>query len=141
MVRCNSTLPNCGTERGARGLLVERPARRAQAQAQRGIGRVGLFKHQQMMRRGAHIADRGQGARAELALHARHPVLRVGRYVVGVDGGNADQRLKLAPIDGGIRICPAGSVSHVLQGEALARIGARSGHGKRRREERRRGDV
>ena len=35
-----------GAEGGARGLLVERPARRAQAQAQRGIGGVGLLKHQ-----------------------------------------------------------------------------------------------
>ena len=139
MVRCSSTLPNAGPNVRARRLLVERSAGRAQAQAQRGIGGVGLFKHQQMMRRSAHIADRGQRSRAHLPLDARHPVLRVGRHVVRIDGGNADQRLKLAPVHAGVRIRAAGAVGHVLQGEALPGIGARCGHGKRRSEQRRRG--
>ncbi len=105
---------------GSRRLLVERAARRAQAQAQRRIGRIRFFKHQQMMRRSAHVAHRGQRRRAELPLHARHPVLCVGRYVVRIDGRNAHQRLKLAPVHARIRIRAARSIRHMLQREIAA---------------------
>ena len=37
--------------------------------------------------------------RAELPLHAGHPVLGVRRHIVRIDRRNAHQRFELAPID------------------------------------------
>ena len=66
-------------------------------------------------------------------------MLGVGSHVAGIDGGNADQRLKLAPVDGRVGMGAAGAVCHFLQRKSLARVGAGSGHGEGRIEQRRRG--
>ena len=140
MVRCNSTLPKAGPNLRARRLLVEGTAkRRAQAEAERGIGRVGLLQHQQMVRRGADIADRDQRRGAELPLHAEHPVLGVGSYVARVHRGNAHQRLELAPVHVGVGIGAAGAEGTFCSGKRCPALAPVAATVKGAVEERRRG--
>ena len=127
-----------GAKLSARGLLIEGSAGRAEAETEGGVGGVRLFEHQEMMRGCADIAERDERGRRELALHAQHPVLGVGGDVFGIDSRDADEGLKLAPVDACVGVGAAGAEGYFLQREALAGICAGGGDGEGRSKERRR---
>src|SRR5580700_7108426 len=92
-----------------------------------------------MMRGCADISEREECAGVELALHAGHPMLRVGRDVVRVDGGDTDQRLELRPVDGAVWVRWTCAEADTLQRKTLACVGTCCCHGEWVGEERRRG--
>jgi hypothetical protein len=104
----------CGAELGARGLLIERSAGWGETEAKRWVGGVGFFKHEQVMRGCADVAESDHGCGSELTLQAGHPVLGVGAYIFGIDGGNADEGFELGPVDCGVGVGAACAVGYFL---------------------------
>src|ERR1039458_9157713 len=116
---CNCPLQFDTSKRRAelrpRALFIKWSASWSKAQAQRRIGRIGLVKHQKVMRRRAHVADSSQRGRSHLPFDARHPML--GIY------GNVDWS-QFEPLVG-IPAVAAGAIRYVLHWKSLPRIRAR----------------